>query len=210
MTLKSGSVSRGLWKVVISRSPSILDAKERAPRTISSRNMVRRPRSLSCSPKRTMEPISSLIWPKVSGDTMTRPSRSVGRRSVVCDDHPSRPTRSISYLDFEGLIPASRNIYLRFKGLPECGTRSISGCSALESCGSHGVYTRAPTPRNAVRCLSEPQSTPRNEDSPRISRSSFERRMCSTVKHADEQACQRRNDPSQLELLQRQHVQYGL
>jgi len=36
--------------------------------------------------------------------------------------------RSISYLDFEGLIPASRNIYLRFKGLPECGTRSISGC----------------------------------------------------------------------------------
>ena len=27
--------------------------------------------------------------------------------------------RSISYLDFEGLIPASRNIYLRFKGLPE-------------------------------------------------------------------------------------------
>ena len=102
--------------------------------------------------------------------------------------------RSISYLDFEGLIPASRNIYLRFKGLPECGTRSISGCSALESCGSHGVYTRAPTPRNAVRCLSEPQSTPRNEDSPRISRSSFERRMCSTVKHADEQACQRRND----------------
>ena len=34
--------------------------------------------------------------------------------------------------------------------------------------------------------------------------------MCSTVKHADEQACQRRNDPSQLELLQRQHVQYGL
>ena len=61
MTLKSGSVSRGLWKVVISRSPSILDAKERVPRTISSRNMVRRPRSLSCSPKRTMEPISSLI-----------------------------------------------------------------------------------------------------------------------------------------------------
>ena len=118
--------------------------------------------------------------------------------------------RSISYLDFEGLIPASRNIYLRFKGLPECGTRSISGCSALESCDSHGVYTRAPTPRNAVRCLSEPQSTPRNEDSPRISRSSFERRMCSTVKHADEQACQRRNDPSQLKLLQRQHVQYGL
>lgn len=50
MTLKSGRVSRGLWKVVISRSPSILDAKERAPRTISSRNMVRRPRSLSCSP----------------------------------------------------------------------------------------------------------------------------------------------------------------
>ena len=33
---------------------------------------------------------------KVSGDTMTRPSRSVGRRSVVCDDHPSRPTRLIS------------------------------------------------------------------------------------------------------------------
>ena len=61
MTLKSGRVSRGLWKVVISRSPSILDAKERAPRTISSRNMVRRPRSLSCSPKRTMEPTSSLI-----------------------------------------------------------------------------------------------------------------------------------------------------
>lgn len=29
MTLKSGRVSRGLWKVVISRSPSILDAKER-------------------------------------------------------------------------------------------------------------------------------------------------------------------------------------
>lgn len=114
------------------------------------------------------------------------------------------------YLRFEGLISRSRNIYLRFKGLPECGTRSISGCSALESCDSHGVYTRAPTPRNAVRCLSEPQSTPRNEDSPRISRSSFERRMCSTVKHADEQACQRRNDPSQLKLLQRQHVQYGL
>lgn len=61
MTLKSGRVSRGLWKVVISRSPSILDAKERGPRTISSRNMVRRPRSLSCSPKRTMEPLSSLI-----------------------------------------------------------------------------------------------------------------------------------------------------
>ena len=39
MTLKSGRVSRGLWKVVTSRSPSILDAKERAPRTISSRNM---------------------------------------------------------------------------------------------------------------------------------------------------------------------------
>ena len=114
------------------------------------------------------------------------------------------------YLRFEGLISRSRNIYLRFKGLPKRDIRSMRGHPALESCGFRPGSTRAPTPRNAVRCLSEPQSTPRNEDSPRISRSSFERRMCSTVKHADEQACQRRNDPSQLELLQRQHVQYGL
>ena len=63
--------------------------------------------------------------------------------------------RSISYLDFEGLIPASRNIYLRFKGLPKRDIRSMRGHPALESCGFRPGSTQAPTPRNADRCPNE-------------------------------------------------------
>ena len=96
---------------------------------------------------------------------MTRPSRSVGRRSVVCDDHPSRPTRSISYLDFEGLIPASRNIYLRFKGLPKHDTASIKRQTPLESCGLGPWATWPSTSRNEDRCFPPVESTSRNEDS---------------------------------------------
>ena len=59
------------------------------------------------------------------------------------------------YLRFEGLISRSRNIYLRFKGLPKRDIRSMRGHPALESCGFRPGSTRAPTPRNADRCPNE-------------------------------------------------------
>ena len=66
------------------------------------------------------------------------------------------------YLRFEGLISRSRNIYLRFKGLPKRDIRSMRGHPALESCGFRPGSTRAPTPRNADRCPNEPEAPPRN------------------------------------------------
>ena len=100
-----------------------------------------------------------------------RASLTAGRRAVAkrlgVVPHRECDSRSTirRYLHFEGLIRRSRNIYLRFEGVPKRDTWSIERQSPLESCGFGGAYTWPPTPRNADRCSDQTESPPRNADS---------------------------------------------
>mgnify|MGYP000411655034 CR=1 FL=1 len=104
---------------------------------------------------RGSNPLSSTDW-----------NRSISTGFFVYARSPAgNQKKTLRFLAFEGLIPHSRNIYLRFKGLPKRDIRSMRGHPALESCGFRPGSTQAPTPRNADRCFDVSESTPRNEDS---------------------------------------------